>query len=97
MPPSLGQNRDDYGVGRGNFARRAAEERVSATGASHASAKKTHLELASRYEVLALPIARREYALGLGFETADWLSLGVERPALATTPDQPRQSLQAGR
>jgi hypothetical protein len=80
------------------FTRRAAEERVLAAGASHDSAQKAHLELASRYEDLALAIARREYALGIDlFDAADWPSVVVQRPALASTPDQPRQLLEASR
>jgi hypothetical protein len=77
--------------------RRAANERVSAARASRSSAKEAHLGLASLYEDLALTIARRKYALGLDLFDTDCPSLCVERPALATTPDQPRLSLEASR
>jgi hypothetical protein len=78
------------------FRRRAAEECVLAAAAPHEAARKAHLELAARYEDLALAIARREYALGIDlFDAADWPSLGVQRPALASAPDQPHRSLEA--
>ena len=35
------------------FVKRAKEERVAAAGAAHASAKRSHLELAHRYDVAA--------------------------------------------
>jgi hypothetical protein len=38
------------------FARRAAEERVAAMKTAHPIARKTHLELASRYDELARAI-----------------------------------------
>jgi hypothetical protein len=80
------------------FTRRGLEERALAAEATHDFAEKAHLELAARYEDLALAIARREYALGIDlFDAADWPSVGVPRPALASTPDQPHQSLEAAR
>jgi hypothetical protein len=78
------------------FRRRAAEECMLAEAAPHQAARNAHIELAGRYEDLALAIARREYALGIDlFDAADWSSLGVQRPALAAAPDPPHQSLEA--
>jgi hypothetical protein len=80
------------------FRRRAAEERVLAASSQHDTAGQVHLELAARYEDLALAIARREYALGLDlFDAADWPTLAAERPALASTPDQLHRSLEVSR
>jgi hypothetical protein len=80
------------------FMRRAADERALAAQATHDIAEKAHSEMASRYEDLAVAIARREYALGIDlFDAADWPSVGVERHALAIAPDQPRQSREASR
>jgi hypothetical protein len=80
------------------FLRRAADECTLAAAAAHEPARQAHMELASRYEDLALAIARREYALGIDlFDAADWPTLGVQSPAPANTPDQPDRSLAAAR
>jgi hypothetical protein len=47
------------------FARRALEERLAATTATHELARQSHLEMAERYEELASAITERERNLGL--------------------------------
>ncbi len=47
------------------FARRAKEERAASETATHPQAKRAHVELAQRYEDLALAIAAEEHGLGL--------------------------------
>jgi hypothetical protein len=78
------------------FARRANDERAAASVATHHTAELAHLALSERYEELALAIARREYALGLDLDAADWPSLGVQPTVGASTPDQPHSSPEAG-
>lgn len=47
------------------FARRAMEERLAATTATHELARQSHLEMAERYEDLTTATIEREPSLGL--------------------------------
>jgi hypothetical protein len=48
------------------FAARAAEERVLSRTASHLHAREAHLQMAQRYEQMALAITTRPRKLGAG-------------------------------
>jgi hypothetical protein len=50
---------------RAYFGRRAIEERIAAMKSAHPNVRKTHLDMAARYEELAQAISAREKALGL--------------------------------
>jgi hypothetical protein len=60
------------------FARRALEERLAAKTATHELARRSHLEMAERYEELASAITEREQLLGLHL-----ISEGVKDPVCA--------------
>jgi hypothetical protein len=47
------------------FDRRAAEERIAAMKSPHPQARKAHLELAGRYQDLAVAITARERLLAV--------------------------------
>ena len=46
------------------FGRRANEERIAAMNAPHPQARKAHLDMADRYDDLAVAIAERDQVFG---------------------------------
>ena len=51
------------------FARRASDERTAAMKAAHPNARKSHLDMAERYDDLARSITARDQYLGLDLIT----------------------------
>ena len=51
------------------FARRAGKERIAAMKAPHPSARRSHLDMAARYDELSGAIAKRNRQLGIDVVT----------------------------